>query len=107
MGDTVTFTAKGKSVTVPAEALAEMGKWSRACDLIGKEIGERLLIWVRELRENFKASAGNPKITLAMKPADAGEMPLVKIRLTIPKAGTDDEVDFDLNQLRLFDEVDD
>lgn len=107
MGDTVTFSTKGKSVTVDADVLYEMGRWKEACGLIGKEVGERLLIWVRELRENFKASAGNPKITLKMEAAAAGEMPLVKIRLSIPKAGTDDESEIDLNQLRLFDKEDD
>lgn len=80
-----------------------MDSWKKACDLLGKEIGERLLIWVKELQENFRASAGNPKITLKMEPAQAGEMPLVKIKLTIPKIGTDDESEIDLNQLRLFD----
>ena len=83
-----------------------MDSWKKACELLGKEIGERLLIWVKELRENFLASAGSPTIKLKMEPAGAGAMPLVKIGLTIPKAGLKDESELDLNQLRLFDKED-
>ena len=80
----------------------ETEKWKEACELLGKEIGERLSIFVKPLRENYKAGAAPPGITLKMEPAQAGEMPLVTIKLSIPKVGLKDESEFDLNQLRLF-----
>ena len=54
MGDTVSMIYK------KIEDADEMDRWKRSCELIGTEVGERILIWVRELRDNFKASAGNP-----------------------------------------------
>ena len=87
----------------PQDDAYETEKWKEACELLGKEIGERLSIFVKPLRENYKAEAAPPTITLKMEPAQAGEMPLVTIKLSIPKAGLKDESEFDLNQLRLFD----
>lgn len=81
--------------------------WKRACELLGKEIGERLLIWVNEISANYKTGAAAPTIKLKMEAAPAGDLPLVTIGINIPKAGLKDESEIDLNQLKLFDKEDD
>lgn len=82
--------------------MTEDEKWRLSCVALGNEMAELLEINIVALRENFKTGSPHPSITIQMHPAEAGEMPKVKLKISIPKLRGSDERDVDLNQPRWF-----
>lgn len=82
--------------------LSEEERWKYYPQVVADEISELLEINLNLIRENYKMGAPSPTLTLNMKAPEAGDMPKINVKISIPKLKGSDERDIDLNQPRWF-----